>query len=75
MSYGKSKLNPDLSILQLGAGYETGTQLPSLVIKPINVNVGNLLSTKVISNTYLGPSLQIDSKQNVFIGAGLSVGL
>jgi len=75
MSYGKSKLNPDLSILQLGAGYETGTQLPSLVVKPINVNIGNLLSTKVISNTYLGPSFQIDSKQNVFIGAGLSVGL
>lgn len=75
MSYGKSKLNPDISVLQLGAGYETGTQLPSVVIKPINFNIGGLIPGKVISNTYVGPSLQVDTKGNVFAGAGISVGL
>lgn len=75
MSYGKSKLNPDISVLQLGAGYETGTQSPSLVVKPINFNIGGLFPGKVISNTYVGPSIQVDTKGNVLAGAGLSVGL
>lgn len=75
MSYGKSKLNPDISVLQLGLGYETGTKTPSVIIKPINFNIGGLFPGKVVSNTYLGPSMQVDTKGNVFAGAGISVGL
>lgn len=75
ISYGKSKINPDISILQVGAGYETASQRPSVVIKPINFNIGGIFPGKVVSNTYIGPSLQIDTIGNVYTGVGLSVGL
>jgi len=73
MSYGRYKTQPDLSVLQVGAGYGTISKTPQLVITPISYNIGKHLP--LMNNTYIGPSLGVGTDGNVFIGAGLRVGL
>jgi hypothetical protein len=74
ISYGQFKNAPTLSVLQVGAVYETGTQRPAVVVNPINFNIGGLFPTGLVNNTYVGPSIQLDTAGNVFTGANLSVG-
>lgn len=74
MSYGKFKTNPSLSVLQVGAGFQTQTEKLTAIINPINVNIGHVINTNLINNTYAGPSVQIDTGGNVFGGLNLSVG-
>lgn len=74
MSYGQYKTTPAISILQLGVVYETGTQRPAVVINPVNFNIGGILPKGLVDNTYLGPSLQMDTAGNVIAGANVSVG-
>ncbi len=73
MSYGKYKTNPDISILQVGAAYQTGTNRPSVVVNPISFNVGGILPKGLVNNTYVGPSVQVDTAGNVITGANVSV--
>lgn len=73
-SYGATKTNPVLSIAQVGAGYNLVSQRPAVVVDPISLNVGAMFPNQhIISNTYLGPSIGVDTKGSVDIG--LAVGL
>jgi len=74
MSYGQTKPNPSISVLQVGVGYETGSQKPALIINPINFNVGGLLPAGLANNTFVGPSMQIDLTGNVIAGGNVSIG-
>lgn len=73
MSYGRYKTQPDWSILQVGAGYGTISQRPQLTITPISYNIGKPIP--LIHNTYVGPSIAVGTDGNVFVGAGIRVGL
>lgn len=73
MSYGKTRSNPALSILQVGVGYGVINKTPELSISPIQYNLGQHLP--LISNTYVGPTLQVNTTGGVTVGAGFSVGL
>lgn len=80
MSYGQTTQTPVLSVLQVGAGFEGADKRPALILNPIMFNVGRLVSPKnsVISNTYIGPSVQgdIDGGQGVLkAGINIAVGL
>lgn len=75
MSYGQFKSNPSISILQVGVGYQTQSRRPAAVLNPIQFNMGKLLTGGFIDNTYLGPSLQMDSAGKMAAGINLSVGL
>jgi len=76
MSYGKSKPNPDISVLQVGAGYQSNKNEFSVIVNPVNFNIGKLIPTGgLINNIYLGPSMQIAPSGSVFVGANVSVGL
>lgn len=76
MSYGKSKPNPDISVLQVGAGYESNKSEFGVIINPVNFNVGKLIPTGgLINNIFVGPSTQITPSGSVFVGANVSVGL
>jgi uncharacterized protein YoxC len=74
MSWGQYKTTPTLSILQVGAAYQSATKNASLVINPINFNIGSIMPKGLVDNTYLGPSVQIDSSGRIFTGINLSVG-
>jgi hypothetical protein len=73
MSYGKTKTNPALSILQVGIGYGVVNKTPELSISPIQYNIGQNLP--LINNTYVGPTFQVNGTGGVTVGAGISVGL
>lgn len=73
MSYGKYKTTPDLSVLQLGAGYESITKRPSLVVTPVAVNVGNFVP--LLHHTYLAPSIHISTDGTVYGDIGLRLQL
>ena len=76
MSYGKSKPNPDISILQVGAGFESNKSEFGVIINPVNFNIGKLIPTGgLINNIFVGPSMQITPSGSVFVGANVSVGL
>lgn len=74
MSYGKYKNNPDISIGQIGIGYQSETQRPAVLINPVNFNIGKLVPGGLANNTYLGPSMQVDTSGGIFVGGSLSVG-
>lgn len=74
MSYGQFKTNPAISVLQLGIGYETSSQRPVAIINPVNFNIGGILPKGLANNTYLGPSLQVNTAGNIITGANLSIG-
>lgn len=75
MSYGKFKTNPDISILHIGAGYQSLSERPNFHLNPINFNVGKLIPGEVVSNTYVGPTIQVDTKGSIYTGLNISVGL
>jgi hypothetical protein len=74
MSYGRYKTNPDISVLQLGAGYQTGTGNATVILNPVAFNIGHLVNTTLINNTYFGPSLQLDTKGKFLGGLNLTIG-
>lgn len=75
LSYGKFKLNPDISILQVGVGYQSNTAGITFIVNPINYNIGKLLPSGLVNNTFIGPSFQVSTNGSMFLGANLSVGL
>lgn len=74
MSYGQYKTTPDLSILEVGAGYGTVNKTGQLVITPIAYNVGKNWFSPIMNNTYLGPSLQVGTDGSLGAGVGVRVG-
>ena len=75
ISYGQYKKSPNLSILQFGIAAEFTSEKPSLIINPINVNLSSFISSNLIDNSYVGPSLRLDALGNLILGLNLSVGL
>lgn len=76
MSYGKFKSSPDISVLGVGAGYEFGKNEFVVIANPVSYNIGKLLPNNIMSNTYIGPSLQVSiPKGTVFIGGNISLNL
>ena len=75
MSYGQFKTSPKLSLLQVGLGTEIATKKFALIINPININMKGFLPENLVDNTYIGPSLSIDTGANIFAGLNLSIGL
>lgn len=74
MSYGKTLAQPAISVLQVGAGYQTGTQNATAIINPVSFNIGAIFPKGIVDSTYIGPSFQIDYKGNMFVGGNVSVG-
>jgi hypothetical protein len=72
MSYGKTRTNPSLSILHVGVGYGVINKTLEVSVSPLQYNLGNVLP--LVKNTYVGPTIQINTQGNVTPGAGLSVG-
>lgn len=73
LSYGTDKVQPDLSVLQVGGGYNTVTRVPELVIRPVSFNIGKHIP--LMSNLFVGPSLQLGTDGNVILGLGLHTSL
>lgn len=74
MSYGRYLNTPDFSLLHIGVSYGLQSNKPSFNFAPINYNIGKLLPGNLVSNTYVGPSMQVNTSGNVMIGAGFSIG-
>ena len=74
MSYGRYKNAPDWSFLQVGASYGLSGKKVALNIQPVNFNVGKLVPWGIANNTYIGPSFQVSTSADVFIGGGVSIG-
>lgn len=68
-SYGTDKKQPDLSILQVGGGYNIINKVPEVVVTPVSYNIGKHLP--LMDNLYVGPSIQYGTDGNVIIGLGL----
>lgn len=75
MSYGQFKTHPKISILQVGVGAELTDKNLAIIVNPININMKGFLPENLVDNTYIGPSLVIDTKSNIFAGLNLSIGL
>lgn len=73
MSYGRYKTQPDISVLQIGAGYSIDAQKPNLHLTPIMYNLGKHLP--LMNNLYVGPSVNVNTSGDVGIMGGLRVGL
>lgn len=73
MSYGMYKNQPDFSILQVGAGYDSISKKVQLVITPVTYNVGKHIP--LMTNMYLGPSVHLGINGDVAIMGGIRVGL
>lgn len=72
ISYGKTKVNPSMSFLQLGIGYGVVNKHLEFSLSPIQYNLGQHLP--LISNTYIGPTIQTNLQGHITPGAGVSVG-
>jgi hypothetical protein len=75
MSWGKFKNSPIISVLDVGVGYVSNGNKFAGILNLVSFNVGQILNTKLISNTYVGPSLQLATDGNLFLGLNLSLGL
>lgn len=75
LDYGKFRNSPDISVLQMGLGYQFIDKSPSVIINPVMFNFGRIIPGNFISNSYIGPSVQIDIKGNVMPGINLGFGL
>jgi len=73
MSYGRYKNQPDISVLQVGAGYGIDAQKVNLSVTPIMYNVGKHIP--LMNNLYVGPSVHVNTSGDVSIMAGVRVGL
>ena len=74
MSYGKTKTNPDISVLQAGVGYGAVSHTATLNLNPVNFNLGSFMNTTLVNNTYIGPSIQMNTHGDIFGGGVISVG-
>lgn len=72
-SYGKSKVLPTWTFVNLGLGYSISTENPMLMVAPVNYNIAEHLP--LVTNLYIGPSLSIDKDRNVGLYFGIRVGL
>lgn len=74
MSYGQFKTTPDLSILEVGAAYETVNKKAAVVLTPIAYNVGRNFFSPLMNNTYVAPSITLGTDGSWTLGGGIRVG-
>ena len=72
-SYGLTTNLPDWTFLGLGFDYATQQQRLGLILSPVNYNIAKHIP--LIDNTYIGPSISLDTDKNVALLFGLRVGL
>lgn len=72
-SYGRTKRTSDWTFLGVGAGYQINNDTFSLMMSPVNYNVGQHLP--LVNNIFVGPSLSYDFKSNFSVSLGMRVGL
>lgn len=71
-SYGTTKVNPDVVMLGLGAGYGVSEKSVSAVITPAAYNVGKHLP--LVNNLYVGPQVSVNPDNVGFLlGVGASL--
>jgi hypothetical protein len=75
ISYGKTTVSPDLTLLGVGVGYQAVSQKVGVELAPISVNIGNLIGSKIITNTYVAPTVGMNFGGEINTGLGLRVGL
>ncbi len=75
MSYGKTKVSPDIRVLSIGAGYNMIERRPALEFSPIQFNVGKAVSGTLLNNLYVGPVLGVNTAGSFQAGVGIQVGL
>lgn len=73
MSYGRYKTQPDISVLQVGAGYGIDARKVNISLTPIMYNIGKFLP--LMNNLYIGPSVNVNTSGDVGIMGGVRVGL
>lgn len=73
LSYGKSKVTPDWSFLQVGLGYGGVSGKGQVEVSPVQYNIGAHIP--FMKDTYIGPSIGFGFNGNIDIGAGLRVGM
>lgn len=74
MSYGRTKTNPTISVAQIGAGYSTVSRKPSIIVNPVNFNIGSVIPGNLVRNTYIGPTMHVNTEGSVFFGGSVTVG-
>ncbi len=72
-SYGKTKVNPDFTVLNVGLGVHLNDPKPALLVSPFNYNIGQDLP--LVDNLFVGPSVSIDTNGELGIIGGIKVGL
>lgn len=72
-SVGKTKVNPTVSILGIGVGYESQQRKPNLIVNPFSYNVAEGLP--FVENLFLGPAVAVNLDKSFTVTAGVRVGL
>lgn len=73
ISYGKFINQPDISVLQVGAGYGIDARKLDFSLTPFMYNIGNHIP--LTRNLYTGPSIHINTSGDISLMAGIKVGL
>lgn len=73
LSYGKSKVTPDMTFLDVGVGYGAISKKLQLQVAPVQFNVGQVIP--ILKNTYVAPIIGIGIDGDVNVGGGLRVSL
>lgn len=74
MSYGKTKNSSDWMFLQTGIGYDFIAERPAFILTPAAYNFGKQLNP-LLQNTYIAPSISLNTAGDFVLGVGLRVGL
>lgn len=72
-TFGKTKKDIDFNFLSIGGGYNINNETISLILSPINYNIGQHIP--LMDNLFVGPSFSLDTDRNFAIMFGLRVGL
>ncbi len=74
MSYGKTKIAPSWSFVQIGFGYDFVNERPNFILTPAAYNIGRKINP-LMENTYIAPSISLDTAAKFTVSLGLRVGL
>jgi len=72
LSYGKTKVQPDWSFAQVGVGFDVATSRPQVLVTPVAYNLGQ--NIPFVKNTYVAPSIGVETDGSVYVGVGARVG-
>lgn len=70
-SYGKTRPKPDWVFAQVGVGYESIGKAAQFSLSPAMYNLGSVID--IINNSYVGPTISVDTKSNVTLGGTVAV--